>query len=110
MTCAECGDEYEWTPSRARAGGLRIHCLDCADETAVRYAGVAGADGKQASVSILKFSSPEDRAGYLAYWQANSGLHKGKSCQLGRGLMSSTNISFKTVAVFEGNANHKGKA
>lgn len=110
MTCAECGDEFSWDKNRASLGGKRIHCADCCEETSVRYAGVAGADGKQASVSILKFKSQEDRVGYLSYWQANSGLHKGKSCQLGRGLMTSKNISFETVAVFEGNVNAKGKA
>lgn len=110
MTCVECGDEYGWDKNRAKLGGKRIHCADCAEETSVRYAGVQGSDGKQASVSILRFDSQQDREQYLDFWQANSGLKKGKSCQLGWGLKSTPSISFQTVAVFEGNVNAKGKA
>jgi hypothetical protein len=108
--CRECGDEFNPdSPQKRKVGGLRIHCVDCSDESTIRYAGVQGADGKQASVSILRFNSQADRENYLVYWQNNSGLHKGKSCQIGRGVMSKPNISFSTVAVFEGNTNHKGK-
>lgn len=109
MICAECGDSYEWNKNRAKLGGKRIHCADCADETSVRYAGVAGAAGKQSEVSILRFKSESDRDAYLSFWQANSGLKKGKSCQLGWGLKSTPSVSFETVIVFEGNSNHKGK-
>jgi hypothetical protein len=76
----------------------------------VRYAGVAGANGKQSEVSILRFQSESDREQYLDFWKANSGLNKGKSCQLGWGLKSTPPVEFKTVIVFEGNSNHKGKA
>lgn len=110
MTCVECGDDYDWNPARAKIGGKRIHCADCAEETSVRYAGVAGADGKQASVSILRFQSQGDREAYLDFWQNNSGLHKNKGCQIGRGLKSTPAVKFQTVAVFEGNVNAKGKA
>ena len=109
MTCAECGDDYLWDNNRAKLGGKRIHCADCAEETSVRYAGVAGAAGKQSEVSILRFKSEGDREQYLAFWAANSGLNKGKSCQLGWGLKSTPPVSFETVIVFEGNTNHKGK-
>ena len=110
MECRECGGQYNPdSPAKRKIGGLRIHCADCSEETTVKYAGVQGADGKQASVSILRFNSPQDREAYLEYWQNNSGLHKGKSCQIGHGLMATTNIKFQTVAVFEGNVNHKGK-
>ncbi len=110
MTCAECGDEYGWDKNRAKLGGLRTHCGNCCEETSVRYAGVASADGKQASVSILRFNSQSDREQYLDFWQNNSGLHKNKGCQIGRGLKSTPSVKFQTVAVFEGNTNHKGKA
>ena len=110
LECRECGGQFDPTSAAKRkAGGKRFECADCAEETTVRYAGVQGADGKQASVSILRFNTEADRAAYLEYWQVNSGLHKGKSCQIGQGLMNNPNISFKTVAVFEGNTNHKGK-
>jgi hypothetical protein len=110
MTCVECGDDYLWDKNRAKLGGKRTHCGDCCEETSVRYAGVAGADGKQASVSILRFDSQHDREAYLDFWQANSGLKKGKSCQLGWGTKSTPAVKFQTVAVFEGNVNAKGKA
>ena len=110
MTCVECGDEYGWDKNRAKLGGKRTHCGDCCEETSVRYAGVAGADGKQASVSILRFDSQHDRKQYLDFWQNNSGLHKNKGCQIGRGLKSTPAVKFKTVAVFEGNVNAKGKS
>ena len=110
MTCVECGDEYGWDKNRAKLGGKRTHCGDCCEETSVRYAGVAGADGKQASVSILRFDSQQDREQYLDFWQNNSGLHKNKGCQIGRGLKSTPAVKFQTVAVFEGNVNAKGKS
>lgn len=110
IECRECGDEFNPdSAEKRRIGGKRIHCPDCSDESTIRYAGVQGADGKQASVSILRFDSQADRENYLVFWQNNSGLHKGKSCQIGRGVMSNPNIKFSTVAVFEGNVNHKGK-
>lgn len=109
MICAECGDEYGWDAARRQLGGLRTHCGDCAEETTVRYAGVSGSQGKQAEVSILRFKSEGDREQYLDFWKANSGLKKGRSCQLGWGLKSTPSVSFETVAVFEGNVNHKGK-
>lgn len=110
MTCVECGDNYEWTPSRARAGGLRTHCLDCADETAVRYVGVTAGEGKMSAVQVLKFQSTSDREAYVEAWKVNSGLYKGKSCQIGRGVTSIPAVKFQTVTTNNPNANHKGKA
>jgi hypothetical protein len=110
MTCVECGDDYLWDKNRAVLGGKRTHCGDCSEETSVKYVGLNGADGKQASVSILRFQSEDDRKNYIDFWQSNTGLKTGKNCQIGRGLKSTPSINFQTVAVFEGNTNHKGKA
>jgi len=110
-TCAECGDQFDHLSRQKRAaGGLSTHCVECSEETSVRYAGVQNSDGKQAGVTILKFQSADDRKDYLEFWQVNSGLRKPKSCQLGYGLKSTPAVGFKTVAVFEGNINAKGKA
>ena len=109
--CAICGDEFDpHSKAKRAAGGLRIHCPECAEETVIPYAGIAAGEGKQNSVQVLKFNSAGDRAAYLEYWKVNSGLYKGKSCQIGRGLKSSPGIQFQTRATFEGNSNHKGKA
>lgn len=111
MTCVECESEFDHrSPTRRRAGGRINTCLDCCDETVVRYAGVAAGEGKMSAVQILRFDNAEDRKEYLDYWKVNSGLYKGKSCQIGRGLKSSTNVKFQTVATNNPNANHKGKA
>ena len=109
MICSECESEFDHRSKAKRlAGGLVNHCPDCAIDTP-RYAGVAGADGKQASISILKFGSQDDRERYLQYFKNNSGLYKSKSCQIGRGLVSTPNVKFETVAVNLGNVNAKGK-
>lgn len=110
-TCIECGDQFDHrSPAKMRAGGLSTTCVECSDETTVRYAGVQNSDGKQAGVTILKFQSKDDRESYLDFWKVNSGLYKSKSCQLGHGLKSTPAVGFKTVAVFEANVNAKGKA
>lgn len=109
-TCVECGSEFDpRSPAKRRVGGLATNCVDCSEETVVRYAGVSAGEGKQGSVQVLKFNSPQDRANYLAFWKNNSGLYKGKSCQMGM-LSNTPSISFETVATFKGNENHKGKA
>lgn len=111
IACAECGFDFDLhSPEKRRAGGKINNCPDCAEETAIKYAGVAAGEGKAANISILKFNNAADRSNYLSFWQANSGLHKGKSCQLGRGLKSTPRISFETKATFVANPNHKGKA
>ncbi len=110
-TCILCGDEFDHrSKEKMRAGGLSTHCAMCSEETHVRYAGVQNSDGKQAGVTILKFQNEDDRENYLDFWKVNSGLYKSKSCQLGHGLKSTPAVGFKTVAVFEGNVNAKGKA
>ena len=109
-TCIECGDQFDHrSPAKMRAGGLSTTCVGCSDETTVRYAGVQAGEGKGASVQILKFQSQDDREGYLDFWKNNSGLYKGKSCQMGL-LKNTPNISFETRATFTFNPNHKGKA
>ena len=108
--CVECDSQFDTNGKHKRqAGGLSTHCPDCSEETSIRYAGVAAGEGKGAAVQILKFQSQEDRVGYLEYWKNNSGLYKGKSCQMGL-LKNTPNISFQTVATFTFNPNHKGKA
>ena len=110
-TCVECGTEFDPRSKAKRlAGGLITNCVDCSEETMVRYAGVSAGEGKMSSVQILKFENSADRAAYLDYWKVNSGLYKGKSCQIGHGLKKTPSISFETVATFKANENHKGKA
>lgn len=108
--CASCGDEFDpRSPAKRRAGGLVTHCVDCSEETSVRYAGISSGEGKMAQVQILKFQSSEDRQKYMDFWWVNSGMMVGKSCQLG--LRKSTPaVSFETRATFAGNTNNKGKA
>lgn len=110
MICVECNDEFEWDRLRAKAGGKRTHCLDCAEETAVKYVGVAAGEGKMSAVQVLKFDTSADRERYVESWKINSGLYKGKSCQIGRGVTSMPAVKFQTVTTNNPNANHKGKA
>lgn len=111
LTCQECGDNFDLhSPEKRRAGGKAIHCPLCSEETTVRYAGVSAGEGKTANVSILRFSSESDRNNYLEFWKANSGLHKGKSCQLSRGLKSTPAIKFQTCSENVANRNHKGRS
>lgn len=110
IDCSVCGETFDPHSKEKRiTGGFRNHCPDCAEETVIPYAGIAAGEGKQNSVQVLKFNSASDRAQYLEYWKVNSGLYKGKSCQIGRGLKSTPNIQFGVRATFEGNTNHKGK-
>jgi hypothetical protein len=108
--CIECDGTFDLhSPQKRRAGGLSTHCPDCSWDSTARYAGVSGADGKQASISILKFKNNGDREAYLKFFKNNSGLYKGKSCQMGM-LANTPNVKFQTVAVNLGGVNHKGKA
>lgn len=108
--CAICEEEFNLNSAeKRRVGGLSIHCPSCSEERVVKYAGVQAADGKQSQATILKFQSESDRTKYLNFWQNNSGLHKGKSCQLGSHLSTTPNISFETKISFNP-TNHKGKS
>lgn len=110
ITCAECGFEFDlFSQEKRKIGGKSIHCVDCSEEVAIRYAGVQSADGKSSQATILKFSSNQDRNNYISFWQNNSGLHKGKSCQLGSHLSTTPAVSFQTIVGFTP-TNHKGKA
>jgi len=111
INCSECDVQFDQhSREKRKVGGISTHCVDCSEETVVKYAGVAAGEGKAANVSILKFNSERDRSNYLSFWQANTGLHKGKSCHLSRGLKSTPDIKFETRATFVANPNHKGKA
>lgn len=110
ITCSICGFDFDlFSPEKRRVGGKAIHCEDCSEEVAVKYAGVQSADGKASQATILKFSSSKDRDSYISFWQNNSGLHKGKSCQLGSHLSTTPGVQFETVVGFNP-TNHKGKA
>ncbi|CAB4196850.1 hypothetical protein UFOVP1290_370 [uncultured Caudovirales phage] len=107
--CIYCGEEFDlMSPGKVKAGGKITECPDCSEEHTIKYAGVQAADGKQAQATILKFESDSDRQAYLAFWQNNSGLHKGKSCQLGSHLSTTPNVKFSTITGFNP-TNHKGK-
>jgi hypothetical protein len=107
--CAVCDIEFSSnSPEKRQAGGKINECPECSEETVVKYAGLQSADGKQAQATILKFSSEKDKEAYLEFWKNNSGLHKGKSCQLGAHLSTTPGVKFETVSGFRP-TNHKGK-
>ena len=110
-TCVECGCEFDArSPAKRRVGGLATNCVDCSEETVVRYAGVSAGEGKQGSVQVLKFGNAQDREKYLAFWKNNSGLYKGKSCQMGATTtLSMDRLGGQKIGEFGGNPNHKGK-
>jgi hypothetical protein len=108
--CVSCGSKYDtMSPAKIRAGGLITTCPDCSDEPAVKYLGLANGDGKQASVTVLSFGSTADRDRYASFWRNNSGIHKGKSCQLGSHLSTDPGVKFRTVTQSTA-TNHKGRA
>lgn len=110
IRCVECDDEFDpTTPAKRKAGGLYNQCVECSDETAVKYAGVASGDGKSSSVSILSFESEADKKKYLEFWSSQAGNSKGKECQLSRHTKTDPGVKFKTV---KGDLpmNHKGRA
>ena len=107
--CIHCECEFNLhSTSKKIAGGKINECPDCSTENVIKYAGVQASDGKQAQASILKFNSEADKAAYLSFWQNNSGLHKGKSCQLGNHLSTTPNVKFEIITNFIP-TNHKGK-
>ena len=108
--CVSCGSKYDtMSPAKIRAGGLITTCPDCSDEPAVKYLGLANGDGKQASVTVLSFESTADRDRYASFWRNNSGVHRGKSCQLGSHLSTDPGVKFRTVTQSTA-TNHKGRA
>lgn len=110
IECQNCGESFDPnSKEKKRIGGLRIHCIDCSEETEVKHLGLPSSDGKFAQVTILSFESNSDREKYKSFYTNNSGMNKGKSCQLGRHLSSTPNIKFKTVQSFKP-TNHKGKS
>lgn len=111
MICIHCETDFDInSPAKKRAGGKINECHDCANETHVPYLGVQSADAKAAGVTILSFNNTKDREGFAAYWHNNSGMNKGKSCQLGTHLSVTPNTRFKKVYENGLGMNHKGKA
>jgi hypothetical protein len=108
--CIECEGRFDdRSPAKVRAGGKINTCPDCSLEPAVKYLGLANGDGKQASVTVLSFTTQEDRSKYAAFWRNNSGVHRGKSCQLGSHLSTDPGVNFRTVTQSTA-TNHKGRA
>lgn len=107
--CIHCECPFDTdSPAKRRAGGRINECPECTGEDVPRYLGVASGDGKMASIAILAFNNKAEREQYKSFWQNNSGLHKGKECQLGSHLSVNPGISFRTVTQ-SGAMNHKGK-
>ena len=110
IRCVECDDEFDpTTPAKRRVGGLYNQCVDCSEETAVKYAGVASGDGKGSQINVLSFSSEADKNAYINFCQNTSGLHRGKSCQLSAHAKTDPGIKFKTITGVIP-TNHKGKS
>lgn len=108
--CINCGVKYEtMSPAKIRAGGLITTCPECSDEPAVKYLGLSSGDGKQAGITVLSFESTADRSRYADFWRNNSGIHKGKACQLGSHLSTTPGVRFRTVTQSTA-TNHKGRA
>ena len=108
--CIHCEEEFDLdSPEKKIAGGKVNECAECSEEPTVKYAGVQAADGKQTQATILKFDSEQDKKRYLAFWRNNMGMHKGKSCTLGRHLSTDPGIKFQTI-VAHTPTNHKGRA
>lgn len=109
--CSECGVSFDpHSPAKRKAGGKIHHCPDCSEEVSTPYLGVVGGDGKQSSVSVIKFDSQSDRDKYQRWFQSVSGYNTGKNCQMGHEPPPCPVAHFTTVAHNGGNSNHKGKA
>ena len=110
IECVACEEAFDLnSPEKKRAGGLRNHCPDCAEETTIPYLAVKAANGKMSDLTILQFESASDREQYKKAWLNNTGHHKGKSCHLSRSNTTMSGLKFKKVAENRGNENHKGK-
>lgn len=109
--CAECGVGFDpHSPQKRKAGGKICHCPDCSVETEIPYLGVAGGDGKQVGISVVKFETQNDRDRYQLWFGSVSGLRTGKNCQMGHEPPPCPITKYTTVAYNGGNSNHKGKA
>lgn len=113
--CRYCGINFNPdSAEKQRVGGYINECPGCMVSLGRKdvpvYLAVHAGDGKMSDLTLLKFESDEERDSYHKMWKTNTGFYKGKSCQLGRGLTSSSGYNFEIVAEFRGNTNHKGKA
>jgi hypothetical protein len=107
--CIDCGIIFDLrSPEKRRAGGLATTCPDCSEEATPKYLGLTSGDGKQASITVLKFNNSSDREAYREMWYVNSGMLVGKSCQMGI-RKSDPGVRFHTVTQSTA-TNHKGKA
>lgn len=106
--CVVCGGDFDPNSLlKRRVGGLSTTCPECSSEHSTKYLGLSAGDGKQAGITVLKFSSPEDREAYRQMWWVNSGMGVGKACQLGR-RKSDPGVRFSTVTQSTA-TNHKGR-
>ena len=95
-TCVVCDEPFDPNSAeKQKSGGLITHCADCSEEIEVKYVGLQSADGKQSQATILKFESEEDKKTYIRFWRNNTGMNKGKSCQLGNHLSTTPKTKFK---------------
>jgi hypothetical protein len=113
--CRHCKVEFDSDDPRKKKMRAYIdECIDCVEERGPsgppKYLAVAAGNGKMSDITILKFEDDSSREAYHEMWQTNTGYYKGKSCQLGRGLVSTSGFNFDVVGEFRGNENHKGKA
>jgi len=107
--CIDCGIIFDLrSPEKRRAGGLATTCPDCSEEVSPKYLGLTSGDGKQASITVLKFQSERDRESYREMWYVNSGMRVGKSCQIGV-RKPDPGVRFQTVSQTTA-TNHKGRA
>lgn len=113
--CILCEEEFDLNSRRKRLAGGKINeCPDCIEErggdnSPPRYLGVSAGDGKMSGLTILSFKRQEDREAYSKMWRNNSGQNKGKSCQLGKHLSSTSGIKFEIIQKTEA-VNHKGRS
>ena len=112
--CKHCGDDFDLNSiHKKEVGGLINECPDCVEElggdnSPPKYLGVTAGDGKMSGVSILRFQTERDKEAYAKMWRNNSGYNKGKECQLGGHLSTTSGFRFEIVQTTEP-VNHKGK-
>lgn len=108
IDCAVCEETFNLhSPEKKRAGGLRNHCPDCAEETAVPYLAVNGADGKMAGLTILAFENKQERDNYQRAWRGVTGHNKGKSCHLSKSMPAMSGMKFRKVGENFGNSGRR---